>query len=128
MLQVLLMEVAHRLPLLVETLPGPFAHRQGFFQDVVAKLRPPVASGWIAFCSVGEHWLHLLRGQEENVPAKRAGRGGRAADSPCGKDKEIHVPTADESRTEVLRAVCVTAPCDDGHIDDSREVRAVGNC
>ena len=59
MLQVLLMKVAHGLPLPVEALPCYLSERERLFQAIVAELRPLVASGWIALLSVWEHWLHF---------------------------------------------------------------------
>ena len=67
MLQVLLMEVAHGLPLPVEALPRYLSKRERLLQDVVAELRPLLTARWIALMSVvWEHWLHpLLYNAEE---------------------------------------------------------------
>ena len=70
MLQVLLMKVAHGLPLPVEALPRYISKRERLFQDAFVELRPHISPGRrIALWSVRKHWLHLLRRQEENVPA-----------------------------------------------------------
>jgi hypothetical protein len=60
MLQVLLMKVAHGLPLPVEALPRYISKRERLFQDAFVELRPNIPPGWVALRSVRKHWLHLL--------------------------------------------------------------------
>ena len=95
MLQVLLMKVAHGLPLPVEALPCYLSERERLFQAIVAELRPLVASGWIALMSVvWEHWLHPLYTIREvhNGPVNRAARSSDAADSEgtCGEYAHVY--------------------------------------
>jgi len=72
--QILFVPVAHGFLLLVQTLPGPLGDREGFFQNVVAKLRPRPPPRWIDLWSVRKHWLHLLQccGEVHDVPENRA--------------------------------------------------------
>ena len=59
-LQVLLMKVAHGLPLPVEALPCYLSERKRLFQDASVELRPNRPPRGIALLSVWEHWLHPL--------------------------------------------------------------------
>lgn len=105
-LQVFRVEVAHALPLPGQALSGALRHGQSFLEDIVAELWPDLASGWIAFCSVRNHGLHLLYcgRQEDYVPADRAAVHHRRADVARAVDDHSHVVGAGEGRAQVRRA------------------------
>jgi hypothetical protein len=63
-LQVLGMKFSHTFLLPVQILPGPFGDAERLLQDVVAELRPHVASGRVALWSVRKYRLHFLIRQD----------------------------------------------------------------
>ncbi len=92
-LQVLLMKVAHGLPLPVEALPCYLSERERLFQAIVAELRPLVSSGWVALRSVRKHWLHPLYSiwEVHDGPVNRAACSSDGADSEVACDAHSHV-------------------------------------